>query len=29
MTLTKTALSVDELWRFAIEEAPGLERKLR
>jgi len=27
--LAVTDMSVDELWRFAIEEAPGLERKLR
>jgi uncharacterized protein with HEPN domain len=27
--LAVTDMSVDELWRFAIEEAPGLDRKLR
>ena len=27
--LAVTDMSVDELWRFASEEAPGLERKLR
>jgi uncharacterized protein with HEPN domain len=27
--LAVTDMSVDEVWRFAIEEAPGLERKLR